>query len=134
MKEESSEKHVRDMQQQLQESYGTIESLIQAKEKLRHSHLRLRLRLNGMGTHSLPTIVQKLSEEAEKLNTELSQLTFNYKTKADHHDSLGKQHEQAQKTIDVLKEELTKRTNEYRALTDTFERHLQGRLRKSTRK
>ena len=60
MKEESSERHIRDMEEQLRKSYAcaifasasaclvntsmhsTIEDLVQAKENLRHRNLRLR--------------------------------------------------------------------------------------------
>ena len=129
MKEESSEKHAKEVQLQLNKAYTQIESLIQVKENLRHRILRLRLQIEGTADDSVPSIIKRLTKETKRLATDLSMVSFNYKTRSDAHDQAEKRNARLDKQVGELERELAHRTKEYKALVQTYESYLNGRLR-----
>lgn len=110
VKEESSEKHIREIQEQLRVSDQRCDKLAQEKEALRHKVLRLRFQTDGKEDGSLNAVVKRLQQESERLAHELAFTSIQLTAQTEGCQAALKRAERATAAAAVLEKELRART------------------------
>ncbi|KAJ3072136.1 hypothetical protein HDU98_004148 [Podochytrium sp. JEL0797] len=113
----------------LAEMNAQITALGQEKEHLRHKVIRLNLNAKGEGGNSLENMIKRISRETTDLHVEFEHLSIRYDSLISENQGLVQRLKEREKFAEFMEKEVARRTDEYLAMTNTFEEFLLGRAR-----
>ncbi|KAI9344001.1 hypothetical protein BDR26DRAFT_857979 [Obelidium mucronatum] len=117
----------------LAECHAQITALGHEKEHLRHKVIRLNLNAKGEGGNSIENMIKRISRETTDLHVEFEQLSIRYDSLIGENQVLVKRLKEREKFAEFMEKEVARRTEEYLAMTNTFEEFLLSRARQSRR-
>ncbi|KAJ3011508.1 UNVERIFIED_CONTAM: hypothetical protein HDU68_001638 [Siphonaria sp. JEL0065] len=115
----------------LAECHAQITALGHEKEHLRHKVIRLNLNAKGEGGNSIENMIKRISRETTDLHVEFEQLSIRYDSLIGENQVLVKRLKEREKFAEFMEKEVARRTEEYLAMTNTFEEFLMSRARQS---
>ncbi|KAJ3331975.1 hypothetical protein HDU76_001649 [Blyttiomyces sp. JEL0837] len=130
-REEQRLKMENDFELKLADANARISALSQEKEHLRHKVIRLNLNAKGEGENSIENMLKRISRETTDLHGEFEQLSSRYDYLVGENQVLVRRLKEREKFAEFLEREVARRTDEFVAMTRTFEEFLAGRARQA---
>ncbi|KAI8619875.1 hypothetical protein BC830DRAFT_685393 [Chytriomyces sp. MP71] len=130
-REEARLKLESEYETKLADCHAQIAALSQEKERLRHKVIRLNLNAKGEGGNTIENMIKRISRETTDLHTEFEQLSIRYDSLIGENQVLVKRLKEREKFAAFMEKEVARRTEEYVAMTNTFEEFLLSRARQS---
>ncbi|KAI8832143.1 hypothetical protein BJ741DRAFT_711074 [Chytriomyces cf. hyalinus JEL632] len=130
-REENRLKMETDYEMKLADCQTQISALSQEKEHLRHKVIRLNLNAKGEGGNSIENMIKRISRETTDLHVEFEQLSIRYDSLIGENQVLVKRLKEREKFAEFMEKEVARRTEEYVAMTNTFEEFLLSRARQN---
>ncbi|KAJ3134698.1 hypothetical protein HK100_003382 [Physocladia obscura] len=130
-REDAKLKQEAEYESKLSECQAQISILSQEKEHLRHKVIRLNLNAKGEGGNTIDNMIKRISRETSNLQTEFEHLSNRHDTLIAENQVLLKKLTEREKFADFMEKEVTRRTEEYISMTNTFEEFIAGRAKQS---
>jgi DNA repair exonuclease SbcCD ATPase subunit len=120
-----------DHQIQIEEYNNKLTTVMTEKERLRHKVIRLTLNAKGEGENSIESMLKRLSNDTTVLRTDYESMEGRYSQTLGENQEMLKKLREKEKMIQYFKSEVTRRSQEYKEMTNTFEDFLSARAKQN---